>query len=253
MIHRARPARNSLRMAPNRSTNPGFFCNQFAPAAWPAPARSTPVGHRVDCNGPNLVSLGEGQRLQTAKNRAAVEFAGSCAEAYKLSRIVTNRRPARRRGLALRGIFMRRRRISQTVVAHLVARQEGLCALCGANLAAVSPVHIDHIIPRRAGGTDEEDNLQAVCGTCNVEKGGALLRPEDGPFRLRDSYWKDALVSTVKRCWPQDPPMYIGPHPVVQVWRRWGAHGPSLYVQIHAERIDAGQEGNHHGANDQID
>lgn len=31
--------------------------------------------------------------------------------------------------------------------------------------------HIDHIIPRHRGGTNDESNLQLLCRSCNVKKG----------------------------------------------------------------------------------
>lgn len=41
---------------------------------------------------------------------------------------------------------------------------------CGANLRKVA-FHIDHIIPFSKGGTTTLDNLQALCGPCNLAKG----------------------------------------------------------------------------------
>ena len=34
----------------------------------------------------------------------------------------------------------------------------------------VAAVHVDHIVPRAAGGTDHTDNLQALCETCHARK-----------------------------------------------------------------------------------
>lgn len=44
------------------------------------------------------------------------------------------------------------------------------CAECGANLHETGH-HIDHIIPFSRGGLTKEDNLQALCPTCNLCKG----------------------------------------------------------------------------------
>jgi 5-methylcytosine-specific restriction endonuclease McrA len=40
--------------------------------------------------------------------------------------------------------------------------------------------HVDHIIPKDAGGTDQETNLRAACPTCNLArgKGNAPYEPE---------------------------------------------------------------------------
>ena len=59
-------------------------------------------------------------------------------------------------------------------------RQGNRCAYCGKGLDMAS-LHIDHIIPVRAGGTTHYGNLQAVCPVCNVRKGSQT----DEEFRRR--------------------------------------------------------------------
>lgn len=51
----------------------------------------------------------------------------------------------------------------------LLARQEGRCAMCAILFATTEEVHIHHIIPRRAGGTDDLTNLQAVHPWCHQQ------------------------------------------------------------------------------------
>lgn len=41
------------------------------------------------------------------------------------------------------------------------------CGECGATTNLVA----DHVVPRRAGGTDDEWNLQTLCVSCNTRKG----------------------------------------------------------------------------------
>ena len=41
------------------------------------------------------------------------------------------------------------------------------CQLCGAKATDA-----DHIVPRAAGGTDDPDNLQALCHRCHLAKTG---------------------------------------------------------------------------------
>jgi 5-methylcytosine-specific restriction endonuclease McrA len=55
----------------------------------------------------------------------------------------------------------------------LSERQGGKCALCGQVLSA-SGVHVDHIVPRKYGGKNHQQNLQLVCARCNLKKGGKL-------------------------------------------------------------------------------
>ena len=44
------------------------------------------------------------------------------------------------------------------------------CELCGI-AANERALHVDHIIPRKHGGSDEPENLQALCWLCNTNKG----------------------------------------------------------------------------------
>jgi len=68
----------------------------------------------------------------------------------------------------------------------LWAEQSGLCALCGeamprnrfevvhATLWKKQRPSFDHILPRGAGGSDKEANLQLAHTLCNKRKGRAL-------------------------------------------------------------------------------
>ena len=62
----------------------------------------------------------------------------------------------------------------------VVERQKGLCGDrsrstkgCGCYLYALPPtaVHLDHIKPRAEGGTDDIENMQALCSFCNTRAG----------------------------------------------------------------------------------
>lgn len=53
------------------------------------------------------------------------------------------------------------------LVAMLAKAQGGKCALC---LRASESFHVDHIVPRSAGGFDGIPNLQALCPPCNRTK-----------------------------------------------------------------------------------
>ena len=45
-------------------------------------------------------------------------------------------------------------------------------------------LQIDHIIPLSKGGTDEEENLQALCHECNLGKSNFLYKTET---KIKDS------------------------------------------------------------------
>ena len=49
------------------------------------------------------------------------------------------------------------------------------CAICGTD---EGEMHIDHIIPRKVGGTHDLDNLRVLCKSCNLRKGAK----NDGVF-----------------------------------------------------------------------
>lgn len=76
---------------------------------------------------------------------------------------------------------------------ELVEAQGGLCGDpgkdrhghgCGCWLYAMPPgtVHVDHITPQAAGGSDAPSNLQALCQSCNLSKGSKTGRgrPKEG-------------------------------------------------------------------------
>jgi len=48
--------------------------------------------------------------------------------------------------------------------------QNGECTLCGDKLKYNSDTHIDHIISKKQGGSDNIENFQFVCAKCNYAK-----------------------------------------------------------------------------------
>ncbi len=55
---------------------------------------------------------------------------------------------------------------------EILRRDEYTCQYCGQH---VSILTIDHVIPRRMGGTDTWENLVTACPACNHRKGGRML------------------------------------------------------------------------------
>jgi 5-methylcytosine-specific restriction endonuclease McrA len=58
---------------------------------------------------------------------------------------------------------------------RVFSRDGRICQICGTDQGEM---HIDHIIPRKVGGTHDLDNLRVLCKSCNLRK-GAL---NDGVF-----------------------------------------------------------------------
>lgn len=52
---------------------------------------------------------------------------------------------------------------------RILRRAMGRCEACGIS-AAERALHVDHIIPRSWGGSNDISNFQALCSTCNVQK-----------------------------------------------------------------------------------
>jgi 5-methylcytosine-specific restriction protein A len=52
----------------------------------------------------------------------------------------------------------------------MVLRREPLCRECRKLDILTPATDIDHVTPRSAGGSDEVDNLQALCHSCHSRK-----------------------------------------------------------------------------------
>lgn len=57
---------------------------------------------------------------------------------------------------------------------EILKRDNFCCQACGAKASADNPLHVDHITPRKHGGTNDPSNLQVLCATCNLGKGASL-------------------------------------------------------------------------------
>lgn len=66
-----------------------------------------------------------------------------------------------------------RQKIPADVRRSVIARDGGVCGLCGQPVPN-EDVHIDHIYPQSLGGADELDNLQVTHSLCNMRKGNRV-------------------------------------------------------------------------------
>ena len=74
--------------------------------------------------------------------------------------------------------------ISGTLRYEVLKSARFRCELCGVS-ADVRALEVDHIVPRVRGGTDDPDNLQALCYSCNSMKRDRLYRLSDCEGVLR--------------------------------------------------------------------
>lgn len=52
----------------------------------------------------------------------------------------------------------------------VLARDAGLCQVCAKAGRVTLATEVDHIKPKAKGGTDDPENLQAICKTCHEAK-----------------------------------------------------------------------------------
>jgi len=82
------------------------------------------------------------------------------------------------------------------------------CAICGTD---EGEMHIDHIIPRKVGGTHDLDNLRVLCKPCNLRKGSK----NDGVFlaqRATPPVFTGSIYPMQSEPMP-DSPFKIRPNP----------------------------------------
>ena len=76
-------------------------------------------------------------------------------------------------------------------------RDKGKCRYCGDDLLATigvfSSATVDHLQPRRAGGSDELSNLVLACPTCN----GLLSRSGLHTYDERNQFLKDYRANRI--------------------------------------------------------
>ena len=59
----------------------------------------------------------------------------------------------------------------------VLSRDGFRCVYCGRGHAEQVVLHVDHVIPRSGGGSDDVNNLVAACQECNLSKGAIPLAP----------------------------------------------------------------------------
>jgi hypothetical protein len=121
----------------------------------------------------------------------------------------------------------------------IFAAHGGACHYCGSNDAT----HIDHIVPRAAGGTDDLGNLIAACLTCNLRKFRHRL-PADAERRALDAAEaKRSAIEATMQVWvrPNKIPnakiviMMIAPDRLARI-DQWRSEQPDTPCRAEAVR-----------------
>jgi hypothetical protein len=88
--------------------------------------------------------------------------------------------------------------ISPSLHAEVVLRAGNRCEYCRlSQLGQEAAFHLDHVVPRAAGGPTSVDNLALACVSCSLRKWAkqAALDPESGEevslFNPRRQAWSD--------------------------------------------------------------
>ena len=128
----------------------------------------------VEREGTSYVLAGDATQLSDEERADLISRCRAAVEAFKA-----------KRGDA---IWQHRAITSGLIPGHVryetLKRAGFRCELCGVS-ADERALDVDHIVPRSAGGTDDSENLQALCWLCNTNKGAG----DDTDFRgIRESY-----------------------------------------------------------------
>jgi len=68
----------------------------------------------------------------------------------------------------------------RSIRSRVLRRDQFICQYCNQEATTV-----DHVIPRRLGGLDDDSNLVASCRRCNLSKGGRFFaQPRTPPTPL---------------------------------------------------------------------
>ncbi len=53
---------------------------------------------------------------------------------------------------------------------RILARDDGLCQPCLGRDLITMATQVDHIVQKASGGSEEDENLQSICGDCHKAK-----------------------------------------------------------------------------------
>lgn len=102
--------------------------------------------------------------------------------------------------------------ISKTVRFEVFKRDEFTCRYCGRSTPDVT-LHVDHVLARSRGGTDDVENLVTSCLECNLGKSARPLNVGRYSSRDRLFYIRGIIRNRFPRC-DQGKVLYL----LTQAW-----------------------------------
>jgi 5-methylcytosine-specific restriction protein A len=83
----------------------------------------------------------------------------------------------------------------------ILIRDGFACQVCKQQGVLCAATQVDHIIPKSRGGTDERDNLQAICGSCHKQKTARESNPASYDKHMRRGCSADGTPMDVSHHW----------------------------------------------------
>jgi 5-methylcytosine-specific restriction endonuclease McrA len=80
--------------------------------------------------------------------------------------------------------------------AAALRRAGNYCERCRVHVSERVPAchpqrrHVNHRVPRSAGGSDEADNLEVLCASCHLGRGHAATPGAGARLRGRDEFFR---------------------------------------------------------------
>src|SRR3989442_8421092 len=103
--------------------------------------------------------------------------------------------------------------ISAQVRSHVRERAQNACEYCHLHQddSPLAALHVEHIIPRIHGGSDDIDNLALACIDCNLHKGTNLTGIDPETNEITQLFHPGAthgktISSGRESIWPARPP-----------------------------------------------
>ena len=115
---------------------------------------------RREANPEKVRAISAEWRQRNIEKARLINAAWAKANPEKIRIKIANRAAAKRGGGG---------KLSKDLTARLLLLQKNKCAICHCKFVEVKPT-LDHVLPLKLGGKNEDSNIQLLCGSCNSRK-----------------------------------------------------------------------------------